>query len=146
MASSSLLRSQLIKWTIVVKLIFGCMPNGSYDNTHTLPKKGSDKVLGVLGIWGRLPRSEKGSQNGFLEGGLKKVSRTPPRRVRPLRCVPYLCIFANECACIRLRFLSTSLHVCWHRLALALFFPSLINNPSSQSHKSRDCDCKNRLQ
>ena len=32
--------------------------------------------------------SEKASQKGFSEGGFQKVPRTPPQRVRPLRCGP----------------------------------------------------------
>ena len=64
-------------------------------------KKGSENVLGrVLGK-GSQKGSEKGAYYGFyskkrvlrrvLRRGFQKgVSRTPPRRVRPLRRVPYL--------------------------------------------------------
>ena len=60
---------------------------------------GCEKVL--EGFWGRVLRrvlrrgpamgftvkmgSQKGSQKGFWEGGVKKVPRTSPRRVRLLR-------------------------------------------------------------
>ena len=40
--------------------------------------------------------SEKGSRQGFLEGGFQKVLRTPPRRVRPLRRAPYVSRTKNQ--------------------------------------------------
>ena len=39
-----------------------------------------------------------GSQKGLLEEDFHKVPRTPPRRVRPLRRAPYLCLSGTESA------------------------------------------------
>ena len=56
---------------------------------HALRRKVSEKVLGR--VWARVrgllwiyskKGSEKGFQKVFLEGGLQKVPRMPPRRVR----------------------------------------------------------------